>query len=633
MTRVIDLLKRLFPLDHTSGAPYLHLQPKRGPKDPYLNPPLLPFDVFAIAAHLIELSGAYHHITPRSMDPDGKDGAPQSGKSNRRIEVTNADITFCRKAANAWRKSPPPGDKRNQGALQSTAVADLWAELFSKHGACPVFAPLKPDDAPPDWWLLAHKLLMIADEACEGVGFNPPDTVDKSFERPWFEQLVLSRFAYSYVKSHVPYVEGYVPYDEGYVPGLKTLSAADPNTVCVLPKCRTTPVGCTLRSLSHHLALLPPQGVARARWYPPQPGEMPLDDTELNVLLVPFPFDISASSFSGSAARADVGNNWGYFRVNQTWLPDPQDATATLAFVQRLEIFICNLVSEATKKLSARSIDVIVLPELAINSAVYEELLIRLLQRLPKLELFVAGVSDFEDRKGNYVAVTALSELEDFPFTVVREKHHRWKLDYRQISDYALTSALNPKFEWWEDIELLSRRVDFTAFRRRSVLAAMICEDLARVDPCQELLRAIGPNLVIALLMDAPQLPVRWPGRYATILAEDPGCSVLTLTSKALMQRQHRRGSPKSNGPDDRVIGLWRDDFHRENKPLCCPDGHYGVWLKLWSAQSMDTTIDGRINNKGKTWIYGGHKPIELAQPPDLTPYSSSSKPRQTSRF
>jgi hypothetical protein len=43
--------------------------------------------------------------------------------------------------------------------------------------------------------------------------------------------------------------------------------------------------------------------------------------------------------------------------------------------------------------------------------------------------------------------------------------------------------------------------------------------------------------LLIALLMDGPQLKSRWSGRYAGVLAEDPGSSVLTLTSLGMALR------------------------------------------------------------------------------------------------
>lgn len=65
----------------------------------------------------------------------------------------------------------------------------------------------------------------------------------------------------------------------------------------------------------------------------------------------------------------------------------------------------------------------------------------------------------------------------------------------------------------------------------------LVCEDLARQDPAADLIRAVGPNLLIALLMDGPQLSGRWPARYASVLAEDPGTSVLTLTSLGMAER------------------------------------------------------------------------------------------------
>ena len=82
----------------------------------------------------------------------------------------------------------------------------------------------------------------------------------------------------------------------------------------------------------------------------------------------------------------------------------------------------------------------------------------------------------------------------------------------------------------------------------------LICEDLARQDPVSELIRAVGPNLVVALLMDGPQLEHRWAAKYATVLAEDPGSSVLTVTSLG-MARLSR--PPKK--PVSRAVALWKD--------------------------------------------------------------------------
>uniref|UniRef100_UPI001952AD13 hypothetical protein n=1 Tax=Proteus mirabilis TaxID=584 RepID=UPI001952AD13 len=72
------------------------------------------------------------------------------------------------------------------------------------------------------------------------------------------------------------------------------------------PKSRTPAGGCTTRTLSHNLALVPPQGIVNFTWYRervPFPG----DREPLNLLLVPFPYRISGRSFrsAGVARHAD----------------------------------------------------------------------------------------------------------------------------------------------------------------------------------------------------------------------------------------------------------------------------------------------------------------------------------------
>lgn len=91
-------------------------------------------------------------------------------------------------------------------------------------------------------------------------------------------------------------------------------------------------------------------------------------------------------------------------------------------------------------------------------------------------------------------------------------------------------------------------------------MSVVICEDLARPDPVGDLLRAVGPNLVIALLMDGPQIKERWSARYATTLAEDPGFSVLSLTSAGMSKLSR----PSSGVNRSKVIGLWKDVLRRQ---------------------------------------------------------------------
>jgi hypothetical protein len=123
---------------------------------------------------------------------------------------------------------------------------------------------------------------------------------------------------------------------------------------------------------------------------------------------------------------------------------------------------------------------------------------------------------------------------------------------------YRLEKQLNPARAWWEHIPIEDRTLNFVAFRPWLAMCALICEDLARPDPVGDVLRAVGPNLVIALLLDGPQLPNRWPSRYATVLADDPGCSVLTLTSSGMAQLSRPRYK-RGCGENAKTIASWKD--------------------------------------------------------------------------
>jgi hypothetical protein len=123
-------------------------------------------------------------------------------------------------------------------------------------------------------------------------------------------------------------------------------------------------------------------------------------------------------------------------------------------------------------------------------------------------------------------------------------------------------------------------------------ITTLICEDLARADPAMNVIRAVGPNLVIALLMDGPQLATRWPGRYATVLADDPGSAVLSFTSSAMVDRSNWL-EPRPA----RSIGLWRDAGGRTQE-IALPHESLGVLLTLESVKKHQTTLDSRSDNE-----------------------------------
>jgi hypothetical protein len=123
--------------------------------------------------------------------------------------------------------------------------------------------------------------------------------------------------------------------------------------------------------------------------------------------------------------------------------------------------------------------------------------------------------------------------------------------------------------------------------------------------PCHEIIRSVGPNLVFALLMDGPQLPGRWGARYASSLADDPGCSVLTLTSWGLVNRMNESRKYKPS----RTIALWKDESGAEEIHMPDCDGPCGILLSLAGQTTEEWTLGGRkVSNW--SWRFHGQQPI-----------------------
>jgi hypothetical protein len=143
------------------------------------------------------------------------------------------------------------------------------------------------------------------------------------------------------------------------------------------------------------------------------------------------------------------------------------------------------------------------------------------------------------------------------------------------------------------------------------VFAALICEDLARFDPVLPIINAVGPNLVVALLMDGPQLRERWSGRYATVLAEDPGSSILSVTSLGRIKLARRHGEEVR-----RVIGLWKDPNTGATE-LLLPQGAHALALSLSTGSLTQTTMDLRHDGASAVSLSLAEVwPVALAHPP-----------------
>jgi hypothetical protein len=586
-----EVVGRLFP----EGTQIFHSQKAvlRG----WPAAPDFPPDLFAVAGTMLEIAGAYQY----GAFPDPKTGL--WGPSVFRLTVD--EHQNCIKAGRDWSRSPFETPK---------LAKQLWKELGGYAGE-PVFTEHRVNLAPVPWWRVAMKLLIIADESCNDVGFGY--SRELSDAKPtwisdipqYFTEDTLRELAKKTTSGHI-----------AYYPQLPSICLrADFDVVCVQPKSRTPTVGCTLRTFSHNLALLPPRGLVKGSWQRPPEILKHDDESALNLLLVPFPYSVRADAFLREPCSVPEGvDPWGWFGIHQEWLlghhGDPAKAKKKNSRQRReaLVRFVSQLIVEAKRDVG--TLHGIVFPEYALDWDSYDSLVMMIRKDFPEIEFLVAGSSNnCRGESGNVALSTVFTRPENrvskrsIAITTSRAKHHRWRLNEAQISSYALASALDPRMIWWEKTLLPKREIHVNVFRSGSTFATMICEDLARVDPAHAILRSVAPSLVFVLLMDGPQRADRWSARYATVLAEDPGSSVLTLTSTALLERANREGRYGKS----RSVALWKQD-NGGAVPIELPIDHHAIVLTLSGYRTTETTLDGRPNRDGRAWRFHGQQPIRF---------------------
>lgn len=545
MPSILNIVHRLFP----QGTSLLH-------SNTWTQPPFWPPDAFAVAATLVNLSGCY-----------ALDRYSVAGSTN--YFFTKDLLAELQKEGSYWAEECLP-------TSPSQKMAKCAWNCPTEHEEDEVTDIERLDDWA--WRDAAITLLYLADVASSGVGFYDPWRPTRMGYLA-YQSLSTSSAKRTNNLSGRPNLI----YTLGWLIDLKE--------AVVQPKSRTPQVGCTIRSLTHNLCLLPPIGEIRTSWrYGPlkehasRRALIGITTKEpLNLLLVPFPFHLDSTSF---IPGEDVGSPSGrFFDIRQDWLKTSNHRITPDIFGH----FLLGLIEAARKE--TRRVHGIILPEAALNSN-FAKSVATLLAKRSHLELFVTGATR-APRQGK--ETLPVNEVRSFIFHKqkifnrwTQSKHHRWKLDAGQIRRYHLGDALDHQSLWWEHIDLKSRECMFYVFRHGASMASLVCEDLARIDPVQTVLRAVGPNLLIVLLMDGPQLEKRWPGRYATVLADDPGSAVLTLTSLGMIRRSRMPGEKER-----REIALWKEPGG-EAKELTLPDGCHALLATL--SQSWDTnyTLDGR---------------------------------------
>lgn len=545
-----------------------------------------PPDIFCIAATLAELSGLYLRITRPDFILHPGNGQPNEdpGWQEEAHDAGKTWVKFAAKATSGRRPRMPRVLLRDLQTLEQAAGSSVVGLSDAQAAA-------------------VLRLMAYADEACANVGLPFSKEDGAKHGEPWTDFMLDLR-------ARLLHALGGHSSTENRPATLCRF--IDPDKAIVLPKMRVPQVGLTLRSLSHHLAMVPGTHVV-TKWLNPKSIFQSTNGGSLNMVLLPWPMQVAPSHFKADS-HAFTGNppdGHGYFRfappafsghsdIRPTREPatspsDPNDAW-TRQVVHALE--------QAVAKLGA--VHCLVMPEASLTPPEFDALVRLLEEATPNsvmhgVEFLICGVRESSPSHppANQVrywfrAQDPLEQIQDESLAdrcVFQGKHHRWKLDSKQVLQYGIGASLSPDKPWWEAHAIHERHLYFVALSEWLSLCTVICEDLARQDPVAQIIRGVGPNLVIALLADGPQIQTRWPARYASVLADDPGASVLTITSLGLCEASR----PQFQRTDkSRVVALWRDSASGQTLELDLPQGANGLALTLCRELRTEWTCEGR---------------------------------------
>ena len=332
-----------------------------------------------------------------------------------------------------------------------------------------------------------------------------------------------------------------------------SLARIAPRLVRVLPKVRTPPTG---RPAFSRYACVQGAGLEASSHKMPTRhlGTDPRAEY-VNLLLLPWPLRVRESDFrpvEGSVQRLER-DPFGFFEFAPS---------------ERLDLDLVDRVLTAALD-EVDDVDVVVLPESAVDESEIDDLE-AVLDRHGVVYL-TAGVRQRSAAPGrlprNWVHTGVNPRLRkgagppDGPgrqwFHIRQNKHHRWALDESQIYQYHLAGALHPHVRWWEAMEVPARSLQFVSVGEEITIVSLVCEDLAETDQLADVIRSVGPTVVFTVLLDGPQLASRWAARYASVLADDPGSVVLTLTSFGMVQRSRPPGREASP-----IVALLKDADH-----------------------------------------------------------------------
>ncbi len=497
-----------------------------------------PPDVFALTDVILERSEAYRFVF---SPPDGMQWPP-GGDASWSDAVGQAGRRWS-----AW--------VEDRDGLVPELVAENWAVLRERDEI-----PLEDLAAGRDWLVCEALLTLhaIADEACAGlfVALDRSDGEACCYRAQGRELLARAG----------------------------SLARMPSRFVRVLPKIRTPPTG--RASFSRYACVYRPGLETRWHKMPARHRGTDPQAEHAQLLLLPWPLKVRESDFRAveNSVQRLAKEPFGFFEFAPE---EPLD----LDLVDRLLVAARGEVG---------TVDVVLLPESAIEESELDAL--EALLGRHGVSYLQAGLRLRSPRAGEFggnqmhVGVNSRLEKGGPPpsasagrwFHVRQDKHHRWSLDERQIYQYHLGGALHPHVRWWEAIDVPRRSVQVVEVGEGITIVSLVCEDLAQNDDVAELIRAIGPTIVSTALLDGPQLPSRWSARYASVLADDPGSAVMTLTSFGMAQRSKPAGYEPSP-----VVALWKDPA-QGTREISLEPGAQGVLLTICGARATRRSADGR---------------------------------------
>jgi len=541
--------------------------------------PVWPPDAFAIAAAILRRTGAYVNL----VNGTSKTSPKTRSRPSRASHEPDASAV-----GREWRKTLASvleqGETKRLRDACPEAIRGWWAEMLRCRTS-----PLAECAKDPHLLAAAVNLCVAGDAACDDIGVDVRDPF-----------LVMAELVLDHNERRSLCLR--VPVEK----------------LAVLPKRHTPQRGCTIRSLSHNLALFTPTEI-RAMWespYKAASGDLDL----FNLLLLPWPVAVEPGDFCVSGHRAEHDVNIGLSGDQRYFDYRPRQSESPAKLAAR----VAHAIDVATREVDR--IHGVALPELSLT---FEQFLAVEKVVVKRHAILISGVRGEGSRETNGLPYNAcviqplgLTDLAKAPGRIrdvarrIQLKHHRWCLDRDQILQYELGGRLPAAPDCWERIYIGPRAIRFVTFTTWLTTCVLICEDLARQDPVTEVIRSVGPHLVFALLMDGPQLRNRWPSRYASVLAEDPGCSVLSMTSLGMAQRSRPRQQSGDTSDKRSTIALWRDAIYGERE-IALEPGHNACVLSLVKKTATEFTIGAGTGSHVAAFpVYAGARSISCARQP-----------------